>query len=787
MHLRHTTTTTTTTASAVTAALLLSAIQLFSPSALFSAPRAPDQFIPIATGERGLINIATGATGATGATDAAGATGATNPAGAGVALFLPANLPASRMPASLCLVARPKITAPLPAGWRPGLVPHFSFSAGRSRVTIPIGAGTSLYGTGEAVGPLLRNGQSNVLWNTDTPGYQVDDGARLYQSHPWVLAVRADGSAFGVIADTTWRAEIHLDGKIEITADGPSFPVIIIDRENPRAVLRDLAALTGAMPLPPRWALGFQQCRWTYSPDSRVREIASQFRARKIPCDAIWMDIDYMDGFRNFTFSPKNFPDPAALNAWLHKRGFKSVWMIDAGVKAGDPRYNVLASGNEKDVWTQDAFGAPYIGKVWPGPCVFPDFTRPETRAWWAALYRDFMAQGVDGVWNDMNEPSVFEVPGGAMPPHNLHRGGAADGDLPALEPNTHARYHNVYGMLEARATRDGILAANPGKRPFVLTRANYLGGQRYAATWTGDNKSTWEHLRVSVPMTLNLGLSGQPFNGPDLGGFGETATAELWGNWVGMGAFFPFARAHASKGTPPKEPWAFGAEVETAARTALERRYRLLPYYYTLFRESALDGMPVMRPVFFADTRDPALRAEEQAFLVGDDLLVVPKWAENPALPKGDWRLLSLVGENSAQDKYQADLRIRPGAIIPLGRVVQNTTEESLAPLTLLVSLDAQGSATGQLYEDAGDGFAYRDGDYLLTTYRATLDAASGEVTIAVSATEGHRARPARKLVVQLITAAGTRAAEGEDGQPVRVRAAAGATAAAAAAAAAQ
>lgn len=371
------------------------------------------------------------------------------------------------------------------------------------------------------------------------------------------------------------------------------------------------------------------------------------------------------------------------------------------------------------------------------------------------------MARGIDGVWNDMNEPAVFNTePRKTMPLHNWHRGG---GDLPA---GPHARYHNVYGLLMVRATREGILAANPDKRPFVLTRANFLGGQRYAATWTGDNASTWEHLRLAIPMTLNLGLSGQPFNGPDLGGFGREAAGELWAHWIAMGALFPFARGHAQKDLPPKEPWAFGPGVENVARVALERRYRLLPYLYTLFRDSSLDGQPVMRPVFFADPRDPALRGEDRAFLVGDDLLVVPKWAERPGLPRGLWRTVSLVGEDSAADKYQPDLRLRGGAILPLGRVIQSTAEESLDPLTLLVSLDGQGHASGRLYEDAGDGFAYREGDYLLTTYEAVQQ--GGEVRVTIASSEGRRSRPARRIVVQLVTASGLIEATGRDGQPV-------------------
>jgi alpha-glucosidase len=669
--------------------------------------------------------------------------------GDGSALFLPAGLTPGSLPLSLILLSRPRTLRPI-----------FSRSASRTRLTLAVPAGTSLYGTGEVTGPLLRNGRTITLWNTDNFKYETDGGRRLYQSHPWVLGVRRDGSAFGVIADSPWAAELSLQGGITFTSDGPAFPVIIIDRDSPQDVIRSLAALTGTMPLPPRWALGYQQCRWSYDPDARVRQIADEFRRRRIPCDVIWMDIDYMDAFRVFTFSPTEFPDPKALNAYLHARGFKSVWMIDPGVKA-EPGYRIYDSGTAADVWVHDAQGRVFRGEVWPRVCVFPDFTRPETRSWWSANYLDFMRQGVDGVWNDMNEPSVFDGPDKTMPRGNWHRGG--DG-LPA---GPHAQYHNVFGMLMARATREGIAAANPGKRPFVLSRSNFLGGQRYAATWTGDNASTWDYLRMAIPMTLNLGLSGQPFNGPDLGGFADNPTPELWGQWVAMGAFFPFCRGHGIKGSVDKEPWAFGPEVESAARIALERRYRLLPYLYTLFYQSSLDGSPVMDPVFFADLRDPSLRAEDREFLLGRDLLIVPKWANHPRPPGGIWRSFSLV-DGDLGDKYQAGLRIRGGAIIPLGRVIQNTTEESLDPLTLLVSPDARGNASGQLFEDAGDGYGYRDGDYLLTAYRA--ERRGNAVVVSVAHEEGRRRRPERVIVVQVVADGGVFTASGRDGSPIVV-----------------
>jgi len=453
-----------------------------------------------------------------------------------------------------------------------------------------------------------------------------------------------------------------------------------------------------------------------------------------------------MDAYRIFTFRKDEFPDPDGLNHYLHDRGFKSVWMIDPGVKI-DPGYSIFDSGTKADVWIKNFDGRTLEGKVWPGPVVYPDFTRPETRAWWANLYASFIARGVDGVWNDMNEPADFDTPDWTIPEDSMHRGG---GDI---TPGPHRRYHNIYGMLMASATREGILKARPEKRPFVLTRANFLGGQRYAATWTGDNASREEHLEMSIPMSLTLGLSGQPFNGPDIGGFAEDASAQLWARWIGLGAFYPFSRGHAVKGSNNKEPWAFGAEVESTARIALDRRYRLLPYLYTLFQESTRDGLPVMRPDFFIDPRNRDLRSEQGSFTIGADLLVVPRWSKEPHLPKTDWREFSIV-DGDEKDANQPSVRIRAGSIVPLGKVIQNTTENSLDPLTLIVSLDAKGQATGQLYEDDGDGWAYQKDNYLLTTYRTTQRGDKVEVTITHA--EGQRPRPTRTVVIEVIGADG-------------------------------
>ena len=457
-----------------------------------------------------------------------------------------------------------------------------------------------------------------------------------------------------------------------------------------------------------------------------------------------------MDGFRSFTFHPTRFPEPAAVNDTLHQLGYHSVWMIDPGLKL-EPGWKVYDQGTNGDHWVQNADGTPFIGRVWPGACVFPDFTRAETRGWWASLYRDFVSHGVDGVWNDMNEPAVFDQPTKTMPENVRHR---ADAELGG--PGPHLRYHNVYGMLMARATREGLLAANPERRPFVLTRAGHMGYQRYAATWTGDNIASWDHLEMSVSVTLNLGLSGQPFSGPDIGGYKGHGEPKLYARWMGVGALLPFARAHTEKGNPSKEPWSFGPETEATCRRAIETRYRLLPYLYTVFEEASRTGLPVARPVFFADPADAALRDEDSAFLLGRDVWVAAELTGRadavPALPGRDWAELAEFGAvaNGAHDPDLPRLFLRPGAILPVGPVRQHVDDAASDTLDLFVCLDDRGEARGVLYEDAGDGFGYRNGEFRRTHWSARR--AAGAVRVEVAQTEGSWTEPERPFRVRVI-----------------------------------
>lgn len=687
----------------------------------------------------------------------------------GVHAFLPPGMtPEDRLP-NPAFVRAPQLTpgADSPRG---SLTPRFGRCLdGRSLAVVDLAEGDSVYGTGMCAGPLERAGQRIVCWNSDTPAYDERNEA-LYQSHPWVMVVKADGACAGVLADTTWRIEIDTHGRIAFRASGPAHAVWVLEGPTPAEVLRRLGELTGTMPMPPRWALGYQQSRWSYFPDTRLRQIARGFRKRRIPCDVLWFDIDYMDRFRIFSFDHKRFPDPKGLADELRADGFKCVWMIDPAPAAADKYWihdQVIAGQHA----TLDSDNQPFIGSVWAGPSTFPDFTRPETRDWWAELYGPFMKRGVDGVWNDMNEPSVFDTPEKTMPERAWHRGGVLDDDC-ELPPGPHAMYHNVYALLNTRASYEGIARANPEKRPFLLTRSGFLGSQRYAATWTGDNQATWHDLRASIAMTLNLGLSGQPFAGPDIGGFIDHTggDAGLHARWMGIAALLPFARGHAAAHSPDKEPWSLGPECEATCRRAIERRYRLLPYFYTSFRVAHESGEPIVKPAWWLDPANPGLRNEDRAFLLGDDLLVccdvahghtAGRFDPDAAWP-GRWRAIDIVeGEH---DPELPRVFARVGSVVALGPVMQWTDQAPIDPLELVVCPDADGLASGRLYEDAGDGHGHAQGERLWSAFSLRDGVLSVE-------RDGVFEPPARTLRLRVVDGDGARTSEHPDASSFRIR----------------
>ncbi len=613
------------------------------------------------------------------------------------------------------------------------------------------------YGLGEKAGATIsRDTQQFVMWNTDTYGYPrgLDP---IYQSIGFFIALRlepdpraplaaaprgqeglhASGLAYGLFLDNTSRTYFDM-GKTEparLTFGAASgelnYYVFTGGRErSPKNVLRDYTSLTGRAPLPPVWALGNQQSRWSYSPESRVREVAKGFRDSRVPADVIYLDIDYMDGYRVFTWDRSRFPDPSKMIADLRAEGFRVVVIVDPGVKV-DPNYYAYQQGQAGNHFVKNADGTELHATVWPGTCAFPDFTDPAAREWFGSLYRSNIEKGVAGFWNDMNEPGVFlsdktpkpdiyHHPMKTFPLTARHAGDGLAG--------THARYHNVFGMQMARSTFEAQRRLRPDARPFVLTRAGYAGIQRYSAIWTGDNVASWDHLRLSITMLLNLGVSGVPLVGSDVGGFSGNPTPELYTRWLQAAALTPFLRSHSEMGSNPHEPYSFPKEFTDINRASIELRYRLLPYLYTLFREHTETGAPLMRPLWFEYPDDQRTYLIEDEYLVGRDLLVAPVVVEATTkrkvyFPAGDkwvdwWT--GKVYEGGREVEVDAPLNrlplfARAGAVIPTQPVVQHTGEIGKTTPSLVVVRGGEGA--GSFYEDAGDGYDYTRGASRTTT----------------------------------------------------------------------
>ncbi|MCY0899839.1 MAG: alpha-glucosidase [Firmicutes bacterium] len=567
-------------------------------------------------------------------------------------------------------------------------IPHFSWHDwagwGTSRVVdLDLDPHEVVLGLGEKTGRLDKRGRRWIQWATDVAPH-TEDTDPLYQAIP-MFVMAAPGGARGVFVANTGRTyqDFTDPGRARVAVDDGPLTLYCYVGPSLSDVLEQHTRVTGRPMLPPRWALGWQQSRWSYGDEGTVRRIVEEYRRRQIPLDVIYLDIDYMDRFHIFSWDHSRFPDPSGLMADLGREGVRIVTIVDPGVAADDADATYQA-GLERDAYLRYVNGRLFESRVWPGLCVFPDFLRPDVRDWWAELTSRWVTQGVAGVWLDMNEPALFGRESGRP-----DAGGYAN-DVGLVHQNQakqffpHTAVHNVYALLEAEATYRGLQAAHVD-RPFVLSRSGFAGIQQFAAVWTGDNHSWWEHLALAIPMCLNLGLSGVPFVGPDIGGFNEAPTTELFARWVAMGAFFPLARIHTSKDTPDQEPWAFGPEVEAIARRYIVWRYRLLPYWDTLFEEAHRQGAPVMRPLFweFPDDEDSYRVADE--FLVGAQLLVAPVTQPGAAeravyLPETHWydvwekRFLPPGWHQVAAPLERLPLFVKAGGVLPLGPELQST-----------------------------------------------------------------------------------------------------------------
>ena len=616
------------------------------------------------------------------------------------------------------------------AGDMPPALRSSGFSISKQRQ-----AGEHYFGLGDQPGPLDRTGGSFILWNTDAGCYQ-ESTSPMYKSVPFFMAVRS-GGAYGILLDNSWRSRfefgVNQRDMVSFGSEGGSADYYVLAGADPRAVLMAYAHLTGLPPLPPRWALGFQQCRFSYMSQDEVMAVADGLRSRRFPADVIYCDIDFQDRYRPFTTNTETFPDLPGMVDDLASRGLRTVLITDLHIAHVPHNYPPYRSGMEGGHFVHDAAGSVFIGASWPGPAMYPDFTKIGTRGWWGTLYEEFVAAGVAGFWNDMNEPVVDGGPQGTMPLDVVHQ--INEPGYPA-RTGSHAELHNVVGQQNARATYEALLKLRPGERPFVLTRASFAGGQRYGWSWTGDNNASWNHLRMTTPMLVNAGLSGLPFIGADVGGFFGSPPPALLTQWFKTATFHPLFRNHCYTESAPREPWLDGPEHEAIRRRFVEERYRLMPYLYGLAEEASRTGLPMMRPLFLEcpsalDMRSHFNSEPNAQFMLGPALMVAPPLFGEmvspyiTVLPDGPWYDY-WTGHNAppgaislSPSLEELPVFVRAGSIVPRHAVVQHTGEVPEGPLELAVYPGRL--CAGMIYWDDGHSSEFQRGQFLQQSFTYT------------------------------------------------------------------
>jgi alpha-glucosidase len=614
--------------------------------------------------------------------------------------------------------------------------------------------GEHYFGCGERTGDLDKTDSHQLFWNIDPPRGHTALQNNLYVSIPFTL-VLSEGQAWGLFLDSTGQVEFdlaHEDPQRSWfgVANGDLIYYVFCG-PTPRDVVRCYTDLTGHTPLPPLWSLGNGQSRFSYETAEEVRSLAQTFRERDIPCDTLYLDIDTLDGYRVFTWDKTRFPDPEGLFAELREMGFHVVSIVDAGVKV-DEHFPIYSEGRERDLYCKTPHGTDYENAVWPGVCVFPDFTNPEARIWWGEKHEILLNAGVDGIWSDMNEPALFIPLNSTMPAEVVHPGGG--------RAKLHLQVHNAYGSLMVQGAREGLLKLRPEQRPFIITRAGYAGVQRHALVWTGDNSSTWEHLALSLPQLQNLGLSGVGWSGVDIGGFYGDATGELLARWTEFGIFQAFCRNHSEKQTLHQEPWVFGEPYEAVCREMLKLRQRLLPYLYSLFDECHRTGAPILRPLFWAYPEDTSTYTLDDQALCGDTLLIAPILRpgceyRHVYIPAGSWFHYWTGGRIDGPSHIlarallgQPAIYVRANTALPLWPATNYVDQEPASSLTLLL-FPAEGSGQATLYEDAGNGYAYQNGVYARRTITCIVEA--GNIHVIIGAQDGTFVSSCQKVRLEL------------------------------------
>lgn len=580
-----------------------------------------------------------------------------------------------------------------------------------------------IYGNGEKytwlnqIGTKTTNYCSDVLFHNPIQHPQEEE---MHTAIPFYLGASPD-LAYGIYFDNTYRTYFDFGksspAEISFWADGGKLDYYFIAGPQVADVVKGYGHLTGTVPLPRKNVLGYHQSRYSYSSEEELLAVAESLRVNDIPCNVLYMDIHYMDAYKVFTVDRERFRKFESMLQKLNDMGFLVVVIVNPGVKAEDG-YAVYEEGLKNGYYITRPSGEVYFGEVWPKPAVFPDFLRSEVRQWWGEKYRGFLESGVEGIWNDMNEPTDFTQETGTLPDDNVHRTDEGDELL-------HREVHNFYAMLQTISTRNALEELQPDKRPFVLTRAAFAGSQRYAALWTGDNASVWEHLENSIPMLLNLGLSGYAFVGADVGGYRGDCSGELLVRWTQLGAFYPFFRNHSEIDTAPQEPWAYPQEILDITRKYIRLRYRLLTHYYNLMRESTLTGQPAIRPLFYHYQEDSETYHINDQFLLGDSLLVCP--VTRPGMrhrqvyfPRGLW-FDYWTGESIEGGRYlsveapleKVPLYVRAGTILPHDDIDSVDYGSYAQAKTLTMHCYAGHEGYYRLYLDDGLSYEFKQGRY--------------------------------------------------------------------------
>lgn len=580
------------------------------------------------------------------------------------------------------------------------------------------------YGLGDKTGYLNKRHYAYDNWNTDNPDPQVESFTRLYKSIPILLGLK-NGHPYGIFFDNTYRNHIDLGKESNnyyyYSADNGNLDYYVIGGASLKAVVTNYTYLTGRVPMPQKWTLGYQQSRWGYSVSQKqVEKIAENLRKYDLPCDVLHLDIDYMKGYRVFTWRKDTYEAPEEFIKKMRKLGFRIITIIDPGVKKDDADYKIYQEGIEKGYFVKATDGTVYVNEVWPGDAVFPDFGRQKVRQWWAKNCKYLVDLGVSGIWDDMNEPASFrgEIPGDVVF-HNEE------------EASTHNKMHNVYGHNMAKATYEGLKKYS-GKRPFVITRAAYAGTQKFSTVWTGDNQSLWPHVQMMIPQLCNLGLSGFSFAGTDIGGFGADTTPELLTRWIEGALFSPLYRNHAALGTRSQEPWVFGEPTLSIYRKYLKLRYRFIPYLYDEFYRETQTGLPVMRPLVLNYENDPHVYNLNDEYMVGEDILTAPVVQQGQTkravyLPKGEWIDFWNGVEYSGKTTILVDapigklpLFIKKNTILPWGKEVSHISGEPDESMTFRL-FGKKGKYVH--YQDNGTDFKYQKGEYNLYKVEVNKD----------------------------------------------------------------